>query len=58
MIQKHKLILDDDYKMAISSKEKSLCLWIDGGCYAFGEDGKMYSDCFTPNGFRANESGK
>ncbi|WP_459481266.1 hypothetical protein [Clostridium saccharoperbutylacetonicum] len=44
MIQKHKLISDDDYKMAISSKEKSLRLWIDGGYCAFGEDGKMYRD--------------
>lgn len=37
--------LDDECKMVRGSKEKALWKCINGKCYAFGEDGKMYCDC-------------
>lgn len=49
--------LDDDCKMVRGSDGKVLWLWIDGDCYAFGQDGKMYCDCVTPDGFVVDESG-
>lgn len=49
--------LDSDCKMIRGSKEKLLWKWIDSGCYAFGDDGKMYRDCVTPDGYRVDESG-
>ena len=49
--------LDANCKMVKGNKEKPLWLWIDGGCYAFGGDGKMYRDCVTTDGFRVDESG-
>ncbi|CAI3238746.1 hypothetical protein CNEO2_320013 [Clostridium neonatale] len=49
--------LDDDCKMVRGSKDKILWLWIDSGCYAFREDGKMYCDCETPDGWKVYENG-
>ena len=49
--------LDDDCKMVRGSNEKPLWLWIDGKCYAFGEDGKMYCDCETPDGWKVYDNG-
>ncbi|WP_297418467.1 N-acetylmuramoyl-L-alanine amidase [Clostridium sp.] len=49
--------LDDECKMVRGSKDKPLWRWIDGGCYAFAEDGKMYCDCVTPDGFTVDEDG-
>ncbi|WP_160686257.1 N-acetylmuramoyl-L-alanine amidase [Clostridium sp. C2-6-12] len=49
--------LDESCKMARGSKDKPLWKWIDGGCYAFGEDGKMYCDCVIPDGYRVDGSG-
>ncbi|WP_343217244.1 hypothetical protein [Clostridium sp. YIM B02500] len=42
--------------MARGTKDKPLWKWIDDW-YAFGEDGKMYSDCVTPDGYSINSSG-
>lgn len=49
--------LDESCKMVRGSKDKVLWLWIDGGCYAFREDGKMYRDCVTPDNYRVDRSG-
>ena len=32
--------------------------WIDGYCYLFDQDGKMYADCTTPDGYTVNADGK
>lgn len=32
--------------------------WIDGYCYCFAEDGKMYADTVTPDGYQVNEEGR
>jgi N-acetylmuramoyl-L-alanine amidase len=49
--------LNDECKMVRGSKEKALWKWIDGKCYAFGENGKMYCDCVTPYGGKVNADG-
>ena len=49
--------LDENCKMVRGSKEKPLWKWIDCACYAFEEDGKMYCDCVTPDGFSVDKSG-
>lgn len=49
--------LDENWKMLKGTKDKTLWKWINGKCYAFGEDGKMYCDCVTPDGFSVDESG-
>lgn len=33
-------------------------LWIDGYCYCFDENGKMYSSCETPDGYTVNQAGQ
>jgi len=43
--------------MVRGSKDKHLWKWINGKCYAFGEDGKMYFDCVTPDNYRVDRSG-
>lgn len=53
----HWYYLDENCMMVRGSKDKPLWKWIDSGCYAFGEEGKMYCDCITPDGFRVDESG-
>ncbi len=50
--------LDDECKMVRGSNDKVLWLFLDGECYAFGEDGKMYRECDTPDGYRVSSSGK
>ena len=49
--------LDSDCKMVKSSKDKPLWKWIEGGCYAFDEHGKMYCDCVTPDGWNVDVNG-
>ncbi|MDR3594603.1 N-acetylmuramoyl-L-alanine amidase [Clostridium sp.] len=49
--------LDENCKMIKGTKDKPLWRWIDSGCYAFDECGKMYCDCVTPDGFRVDKSG-
>ncbi|AVK49465.1 cell wall hydrolase [Clostridium sp. MF28] len=49
--------LDEKCKMIRGSMDKPLWKWIDCGCYAFDEDGKMYFDCVTPDGFGVDKSG-
>lgn len=49
--------LDDECKMVRGSKDKPLRKCIDSGCYAFDENGKMYCDCVTPDGWKVDESG-
>lgn len=49
--------LDSDCKMIKGSREKPLWKCIDSGCYAFREDGKMYCDCVTSDGYVVDESG-
>ena len=48
---------DENCKMVKGDKDKPLWKWIDGGCYAFGEDGRMYRNCVTPDRFCVDESG-
>ncbi|WP_160687664.1 N-acetylmuramoyl-L-alanine amidase [Clostridium sp. C2-6-12] len=47
---------DESCKMVRGENDKPLWKWIDGGCYAFGEDGRMYRDCVTTDGFSVDES--
>lgn len=49
--------LNDECKKVRGIKNKPLWLWIDDGCYAFDEHGKMYCDCVTPDGFRIDMNG-
>ncbi|MFW2490216.1 N-acetylmuramoyl-L-alanine amidase [Clostridium chromiireducens] len=49
--------LDSNCKMVMGSKEKPLWFWIDSGCYAFNENGQMYCDCITPDGYRVDRNG-
>lgn len=49
--------LDDNCKMLRGSKEKPLWKWINGKCYAFAEDGKMYCDCVSLDGYVVDENG-
>jgi N-acetylmuramoyl-L-alanine amidase len=49
--------LDENYKMVRGSKDKVLWKWIDGGCYAFDEAGKMYCNCVIPDNYLVDESG-
>ncbi|OOP72124.1 N-acetylmuramoyl-L-alanine amidase [Clostridium beijerinckii] len=49
--------LDGNCKMVRGTKDKPLWKWINGKCYAFGEDGKMYSNCVTPDGFKVDGCG-
>ena len=49
--------LNDDCKMVRGRNGTVLWLWIDGDCYAFGKDGRMYSNCVTPDGWQVDESG-
>ena len=49
--------LNDECKMVRAGKDKVLWMWIDGGCYAFDDKGRMYCDCVTVDGFRVDESG-
>lgn len=32
--------------------------WIDGYCYLFDADGKMYANCITPDGYEVNADGR
>lgn len=49
--------LDENCKMVYGQKDKPLWKWIDGGCYAFDEEGRVYCNCITPDGWRVDESG-
>ncbi len=49
--------LDENCKMVRGSKDRPLWVCIDGGCYAFNEEGRVYFDCVTPDGFRVDETG-
>lgn len=49
--------LDENCKMVRGKKDKPLWKWIDGGCYAFGEDGRMFRECVTPDGWKVDGSG-
>lgn len=49
--------LDENCKMIRGSIDKPLWKWVDSACYAFGEDGQMYCDCVTPDGWRVNVDG-
>lgn len=49
--------LNDECKMVRGSKDKVLWLWIDSGCYAFNECGRMYCNCVTPDGFIVDING-
>ena len=43
--------------MVRASKDKVLWVWIDSGCYAFDEKGKMYEDSVTPDGYVVDKTG-
>lgn len=49
--------LDRNCRMVRGTKDKPLWLWIDGFCYGFNEEGKMYSDCITTDGFEVDKNG-
>lgn len=49
--------LDSDCRMVRGSKDKPLWKWIDSGCYAFDENGKMYCDCVTPDRYSVDDNG-
>ena len=49
--------LDENCKMVRGNKDKPLWKWINGKCYAFEEDGRMYCDCITPDGWRVDKNG-
>lgn len=49
--------LDENCKMVRGSDGKPLWKWISSKCYAFGGDGKMYSDCVTSDGYNVDKSG-
>lgn len=49
--------LDRNCRRVTGNKEKPVWLWIDGFCYGFNEEGKMYYDCITPDGFEVDKSG-
>lgn len=53
----HWYYLDENCRMIYASNNKSLWKWIDGACYAFDEDGRMYCDCVTPDGWKIDISG-
>ncbi len=36
---------------------KNEWLWIDGECYCFNENGALYVDCTTPDGYNVDETG-
>ena len=55
--EEHWYYLDENCRMIYGSKDKPLWKWIDDGCYAFDEDGRMYCGCVTPDGWRVDESG-
>lgn len=43
--------------MIRGTKDKPLWKWINGKCYAFDYEGKVYCDCVTPDGYRVDKSG-
>ncbi|MCI1580610.1 MAG: N-acetylmuramoyl-L-alanine amidase [Clostridium beijerinckii] len=49
--------LDESCKMVRGSNDKVLWKWINGKCYAFGENGKMYCDCVTTDGYKVDANG-
>lgn len=53
----HWYYLDENCRMVYGSKDRTLWKWIDDGCYAFDEEGRMYYDCFTPDGWRVDGNG-
>ena len=46
----HWYYFDSSCKMLKGAKDKPLWKWIDSGCYAFDERGRIYCDCVTPDG--------
>lgn len=50
--------LDENCKMVRASDGKALWKRIDGDCYAFNENGKMYCDCVTTDGFTVDDNGE
>lgn len=53
----HWYYLDGNCMMVYGAKDKPLWKWIDDACYAFDEDGRMYCDCVTPDGYKVDDSG-
>lgn len=49
--------LDRNCRRVKGTKDKPAWLWIDEFCYAFDEEGKMYFDCITPDGFEVDKGG-
>lgn len=43
--------------MIYASDNNPLWKWINGGYYAFDEEGRMYTNCVTSDGWRVDESG-
>ncbi len=49
--------LDGNCKMVRGSKDKPFWIWIDSACYDFNEQGVMYCNCVTPDGYAVDKSG-
>jgi N-acetylmuramoyl-L-alanine amidase len=53
----YKYYLDSNCKRVIGEKDKPLWILINGSYYAFNEEGHLYVNCTTPDGYKVNESG-
>lgn len=53
----HKYYLDLNCMRVRGEKDKPLWLLINGSYYGFNEDGQLYVNCTTPDGYKVNENG-
>lgn len=53
----HKYYLDSNCMRVRGEKDKPLWLLINGSYYGFNEDGQLYVNCTTPDGYEVNEDG-
>lgn len=53
----HKYYLDANCMRVIGEKDKPLWLLINGSYYGFNEEGQLYVNCTTPDGYKVNENG-
>lgn len=53
----HKYYLDSNCMRVKGEKDKPLWLDINGSHYGFNEDGQLYVNCTTPDGYKVNEDG-
>lgn len=53
----HKYYLDSNCMRVRGEKDKPLWLLINGSYYGFNEEGLLYMNCTTPDGYKVNENG-